>query len=317
MILPAGERGSGAMAVASQTIQRWHLLQVWAAAKHNQSARHSLPQRIEELLSMNQKYAQEHGYTYDLRSSFHPSLVSGFHPAWLRIAYIADLLKSGVQLIAYLDTDVQVINHSMALQQVWDGACRGQADLLVLTDARLQIGGKHPTQKHNCCQGKCACFINTGFMLVRNTAWSREFFNGVLGDDKCNTFHLKRQWDQDCMQLRLRATNNFPKLNSSARGKWGMFPASSSSGHVCAMPRDSIAPWEVWRVKADLKEHRALPLAVHLRDENVRDHPGSGRFTIMEHFQPNKTFEAKAAELSLLKQLISSHVPTRTNPYWK
>ena len=159
-----------------------------------------------------------------------------------------DLLRRG-RTVLWLDTDLQVIDHQHSWEHVLS-SCGTAPDLAMLTDRSavahfLGKGGRW------CALGKGVCWINCGLLYVRPTPWAIEVLESMLSAG-CERYFLERQWDQDCLQLRLSERGALPSQEALQRAlvtaaAGASYPAVTSRsadgrGSVCLLAHGAVAP---------------------------------------------------------------------------
>lgn len=264
------------------------IIQVWMDLSHPERR---LPEYIRHSLSRNAEYALEQGYSYSFESKARPDARHrGLHPAWQRFFFLLDTLSSGVEIAAYFDTDVQIINRAIRIEQLVS-RCGDRAQLILASGQSLRGLG--------CClqtSRPCPCFINTGVTILRNRPWVKNAVQHMLGDQRCANYHQNRQWEQDCLQLWLNASGELPiehissfmGMRSDMGNPRSPARALSQSGRVCVLDGRVIAPWRVEYVKRQLPGEPSF--SVHLLDE--------------ASWQPSWTTERKSDELRHIEGLL-------------
>ena len=258
--------GSGSSAASAE---RAGILQVLTTLTATQSrSNSSWPKYQQEMLAANMHYAWRHGYDWTLHTRAHQDFAS-YHPSWQRIPYILEAFEAGVGLVLYLDADVEVINPALELPDLLNHHRCGSAELLLSMDSPVDASSP---PHGNCCRGNCSCLLNNAVILARRTAWVSALLRGVLQSHACAPYIRERQWEQDCLQLHLQSMGELPEigrvpLSAAARPRsWGTEPVLSPSGHICFMPKNALAPWNLAELRM-LSRGQDLPLAMHLLNE--------------------------------------------------
>jgi hypothetical protein len=133
---------------------------------------------------INERYANKYDYIYKLhtfRKSPH------IPPQWEKITIISEYLNAGYRVLLWIDHDAYIQQDWISLD-VW---------LDKYTNADLIIGQ----------EGSLEWEFNTGVMIIRNSAWSRSFFQQFSIDDPfCDEYRQAQNccWEQDCMQAAAR-----------------------------------------------------------------------------------------------------------------
>jgi hypothetical protein len=101
------------------------------------------------------------------------------HQAWERIPMIIDLLKKDYDYVIYIDADAyfRLNNDSTLLNRI----IRNHKDMDIIFSRDLSQ------------------LINTGFMIVKNTRFSRNFLWKLVINPKFKDKYYERTWDQDCI----------------------------------------------------------------------------------------------------------------------
>lgn len=120
-------------------------------------------------------------YANETCSDFHIVKTPYFknrHPAWERIPMIIDLLKKDYEYIVYIDADAYF---------------RLNNDLKLLDKIIKKYKSKHIIFSQDLSQ-----LFNTGFMIIKNTRFSRNFFWKLMINQDFKPKYKERTWDQDC-----------------------------------------------------------------------------------------------------------------------
>lgn len=152
---------------------------------------------LKTCLDSKQAYADKHGYVYVQAGE---QFWDRFRPiAWSKIPFLLDLcnrLPEGT-LIWQSDADVLITNSDLTIEQQMVSLLPENKDMLLSLDA-------------------CG-HINSGNILFRNTAWSRDFWKRV-GDMKQFTYHP--WWENAAMCcLWENNTEDFNKIEISRQHK--------------------------------------------------------------------------------------------------
>jgi hypothetical protein len=110
-----------------------------------------------------------------------------------------------------------------------------------------------------CCLGRCACKINTGFLVFRgpraheandpndpradgpttgssagpgahSLSWAEGLLHEMLVSPRCQPYWHARQWDQDCLQALLYEAGELPGEDSLRRMLTGTGPGAGTGG---------------------------------------------------------------------------------------
>eukprot|EP00039_Didymoeca_costata_P009194 m.121408 g.121408 ORF g.121408 m.121408 type:complete len:206 (+) comp14394_c0_seq2:230-847(+) len=137
--------------------------------------------------ALNLRYAKRHSY----RVMFNDTrALESFPYAWEKIALVKYLLQNkSVQAVFLIDDDAFVRKPNISVQQ-W----------FVKFPKASIIVGIQDAYNHGHT-------INTGVMIIRNTRWSRVFFDDVLINPSCNRTKKRCCWEQDCMRKLLKPTH--------------------------------------------------------------------------------------------------------------
>lgn len=231
------------------------VVQVWISRAPNSTT----PKFVRRSLHSAQEYALLHGYRYSLHTHVHTNTTL-LHPSWQRIPYLLDALETS-QLAAYFDADVIITNQQLRLDSLFR-ACGPRTELILISNSdALKCCG--------CCLHKCPCLINNGILVMRNTPFIKDLLTSMLQSLPCRPFYQVRQWEQDCLQQRLKELRELPEIVARY---WGRRVMRSKSERVCVMPRDNVAPWKVsvhaaMTARGTWRGLSTPPLAIHLVDE--------------------------------------------------
>lgn len=101
------------------------------------------------------------------------------HPAWERIPMIIDLLKKEYDYVVYIDADAHFrLNNN---PKILDNIIKQNKNMDIIFSRDLSQ------------------LINTGFMIVKNTRFSRNFFWKLMINPAFKEKYYERTWDQDCI----------------------------------------------------------------------------------------------------------------------
>lgn len=154
------------------------LFQMWINA--------TTPKYVMHLKRKHEAYAKSHAYSYQFFRKIHP-LFKDYDPAWSRIGYMHDMLNMNIDTIVYIDADVEILMMHRRMEDIMNSC--PETDFYVSDD-----------HVWNACSSD-KCVINTGFMIARNTQWTRLLFAAMLNPPlECSAFRWKRQWEQSCLQ---------------------------------------------------------------------------------------------------------------------
>ena len=204
------------------------------------------PAFVDRAMCRNFEWAHRHGYEFQFHR-LESATNASWAASWERVPLMLDLLRRG-RTVLWLDTDLQVIDHQHSWEHVLS-SCDAAPDIAMLTDrsavAHFQgRGGKW------CCRQKCVCWINCGLLFVRPTSWAIDVLESMLSG--CERYFLERQWDQDCLQLRLSERGALPSQEALQRAlatasAGASYPAVTSRsadgrGSVCLLAHGAVAP---------------------------------------------------------------------------
>eukprot|EP00041_Stephanoeca_diplocostata_P033111 m.1084671 g.1084671 ORF g.1084671 m.1084671 type:complete len:957 (-) comp24274_c0_seq5:1839-4709(-) len=149
---------------------------------------------------INQMYARRWGYAVKL----HHTKQLEYHPSWEKVALINQYLADeSVTAVLSLDYDAFVNKHERSVESYLDK--HADKDVIMgyhtknteWAEARMQKGHQA---------------INAGVMIVRNTAWSRKFFQDLLHQSFCEYNSTTCCWEQDCMRETLARTDEYSNI---------------------------------------------------------------------------------------------------------
>lgn len=153
-----------------------------------------VPHYVQYLKNKHKHYANQHGYPYHLFRTLHPRF-KDYHQAWSRFGYMFDLLKN-MKKVVYLDMDVEILMMNRRIEDI----------MFTCPKSDLYLSNDH---KLSGCTDK-SCFINTGFIIAKNTPWMRSVLYKMLSPpSECRDYKWNRQWEQSCLQYLLEKLNAF------------------------------------------------------------------------------------------------------------
>ena len=141
----------------------------------------------------NQIYAHHHGY---VRIVSNNRILPNSPAPWEKIPMISQLLANlSVGVVFWIDDDAFVKKSEIKVQD-WLDRYAG-ADLI--------IGNQDAIDQKQFS-------INSGVMIIKNTKWSRSFFNSLMKNPNCNYISRSCCWEQDCMRKVLSLPNKHVAL---------------------------------------------------------------------------------------------------------
>lgn len=144
---------------------------------------------------------------------------------WQKIAFINQLLQNkSIDQIVWMDADVVVSSIANYLPAQ-------SADLMVTADFGLSTNLRDTLNIHALGIAK----INTGVMFIKNTAWSRQFFQAVWNDDDSGT-GINDQNSVNKLMRMLPQVEAQRHVSVVSRVKWNAFPRPEGIPNVCGVP---------------------------------------------------------------------------------
>ena len=122
-----------------------------------------------------QKYCSKYDYDY---KCYTDTLDSTRHPAWSKIRTIQESLGGEYDWVWWIDADAFVANDEYVLKDIITEYSKNDVDI-IFTDQKY---------RHN---------VNSGSMLVRNSEFSKQFFDDVYSNTKINPTKKECCWEQD------------------------------------------------------------------------------------------------------------------------
>ena len=126
---------------------------------------------------MNRFYATETGCDFFINNK---PLFKNRHPAWERVPMIIYLLQQyDYEYIIYIDADAffRLNNDNTLLDKIINKYSNN--DIIFSRDLSQ--------------------LFNTGFMIIKNTLFSRDFFNNLMINPEFKHKYYEKTWDQDCI----------------------------------------------------------------------------------------------------------------------
>ena len=141
----------------------------------------------------NQIYAHHHGY---VRIVSNNRILPNSPAPWEKIPMISQLLANlSIGVVFWIDDDAFVKKSEIKVQDWLD----------LYAGADLIIGNQDAIN-----QGQFS--INSGVMIIKNTKWSRSFFNSLMKNPNCDYTSRSCCWEQDCMRKVLSLPNKHVAL---------------------------------------------------------------------------------------------------------
>lgn len=173
-------------------------------------------ERISEpSLNNARNYAKRHAYTFlELNESTYPETIFFTPPAWVKIAYLHDLLERGVpyEWLVWFDCDTLVLRQHFALESILHELNVSEHQDLVFTEDDPSNRGMAP--------------FNSGMFFMRNSDWNREELGRVLRLASNAAIRNHGLWEQEALRV-LYTENKFMEhermLVASMRWKFNAF----------------------------------------------------------------------------------------------
>jgi hypothetical protein len=177
---------------------------------------------MRESEALNQRYCRRKGYERVVVTERTGQLPTVAAPQWEKAAVISNqLARLEVTAVLWIDDDAFVNHQNKRLETVIAKA--------VAKDVHIFVGNE---------AGRGKTELNTGVLIVRNTAWSREFIDQVLNPPNGSFCHHRQrhpykgdQFEQTC--IRRLVADNFmgaaTRVASIACNKFNCSPYRPSS----------------------------------------------------------------------------------------
>ena len=122
--------------------------------------------------TINRKYAERHGYQFHIfRNRF--DTPEGRDPQWDKVKAVSDVMKQGdgdmCHYLMWIDADAAFKDHSVEIANLFTTYGNDETEIVISSD----ISNARPSNKFQLWRK----FPNTGTFIVKNTPWSREFFD--------------------------------------------------------------------------------------------------------------------------------------------
>ena len=210
----AAEQGAKVTSSLQEAWPSWAIvkptLEVTMATYTNRAARFPISMRI------NEDYSVHYGYKRVVQNV--TSLPPRWHAAWRKIELINKILDDNATEVVFLIDDDAFVNHYWLSVDTF----------LARYPQRDVVLGIHAAPYLD--------VLNTGVMIIRNTAWSRAFFASVLQQppEICNYLNRSCCWDQDCIGSLLKRQKSSARIATVPLGEFNCCDWHNSYVGTCA-----------------------------------------------------------------------------------
>ena len=187
-------------------------LEVTMATYTNRAARFPVAMRV------NEEYSVHYGYKRVVENG--TSLPLQWHAAWRKIEVINNMLADNATDVVFLIDDDAFVNHYWLSVDSFLARYPHRDFIIGLEDRRSHVLHR----------------INTGVIIIRNTAWSRAFFASVFQQPRqvCNYPKTAPWHEQDCMTNLLDRTNAWEHVAEVPLGEFNCCDGNRVYKGTCA-----------------------------------------------------------------------------------